>query len=69
MRATAIDALVEGWLDLMGGAEEEGVQVVCLGAGSDTRFWRLMVGKEFTFLVRVKWASDEMFRRRDTGST
>lgn len=52
VRETAIDTLVDRWLDLMGGAGEEGVQVVCLGAGSDTRFWRLMVGKEFAFALR-----------------
>ena len=50
VRATAIDMLVEGWLDLMG-EEEEGVQVVCLGAGSDTRFWRLMVGMKSSFSI------------------
>lgn len=50
VRAAAIDTLVEGWLDLMGGeGEGEGVQIVCLGAGSDTRFWRLMVGMNLVF--------------------
>ncbi|KAG8717008.1 carboxy methyl transferase for protein phosphatase 2A [Ceratobasidium sp. 395] len=39
VRSTAIDMLVEGWLDLVGGEKK---QIVSLGAGSDTRFWRLM---------------------------
>lgn len=41
VRATAIDMLVESWLNREGGK----CQIVSLGAGSDTRFWRLMVGK------------------------
>ncbi|KAF8342642.1 S-adenosyl-L-methionine-dependent methyltransferase [Cantharellus anzutake] len=36
IRATAIDMLVDKWIQLFGR-----VQVVSLGAGSDTRFWRL----------------------------
>ncbi|KAG9126168.1 carboxy methyl transferase for protein phosphatase 2A [Ceratobasidium sp. 392] len=41
VRSTAIDMLVEGWLD-SAGLEGEKRQIVSLGAGSDTRFWRLM---------------------------
>ncbi|CEL52565.1 Leucine carboxyl methyltransferase 1 OS=Cryptococcus neoformans var, neoformans serotype D (strain B-3501A) GN=PPM1 PE=3 SV=1 [Rhizoctonia solani AG-1 IB] len=41
VRSTAIDMLVESWLDLAG-AETEKRQIVSLGAGSDTRYWRLM---------------------------
>ncbi|QRW12607.1 leucine carboxyl methyltransferase [Ceratobasidium sp. AG-Ba] len=41
VRSTAIDMLVEGWLDAAG-SEGEKKQIVSLGAGSDTRFWRLM---------------------------
>jgi [phosphatase 2A protein]-leucine-carboxy methyltransferase len=45
VRSTAIDMLVESWLDRAGPVGEKR-QIVSLGAGSDTRFWRLMVGKE-----------------------
>ncbi|KAJ1305953.1 hypothetical protein OPQ81_010670 [Rhizoctonia solani] len=41
VRSTAIDMLVEGWLNLAG-SEGEKRQIVSLGAGSDTRYWRLM---------------------------
>ncbi|KZT21057.1 leucine carboxyl methyltransferase [Neolentinus lepideus HHB14362 ss-1] len=43
VRSEGIDELVDRWLDL---AEQEGVkvQVVSLGAGSDTRFWRIETG-------------------------
>ncbi|KAG8732448.1 carboxy methyl transferase for protein phosphatase 2A [Ceratobasidium sp. 423] len=41
VRSTAIDMLVEGWLNLAG-LETEKRQIVSLGAGSDTRYWRLM---------------------------
>lgn len=42
VRSEAIDRLVEQWLEL---SKPEGqlCQIVSLGAGSDTRFWRLMV--------------------------
>lgn len=40
VRATAIDELVHQWID----ANEES-QIVSLGAGSDTRLWRLSVTK------------------------
>lgn len=42
VRAKAIDDLVEEWLKL---AEKSGkqCQIVSLGAGSDTRFWRIVV--------------------------
>ena len=41
LRSQAVDNLVKGWLnlDLRGGKK----QIVSLGAGSDTRFWRLVV--------------------------
>ncbi|ELU36757.1 leucine carboxyl methyltransferase [Rhizoctonia solani AG-1 IA] len=42
VRSTAIDMLVESWLNLAG-ANTEKRQIVSLGAGSDTRYWRLMV--------------------------
>lgn len=44
-RTTAVDALVERFLADVVGAEDEGAtgQIVSLGAGSDTRFWRLQV--------------------------
>ena len=37
-RTVAIDLLVDRFL------EAGGKQIVSLGAGSDTRYWRLMVG-------------------------
>lgn len=42
VRAEGIDKLVDQWLSL---AEQEGTacQIVSLGAGSDTRFWRISV--------------------------
>ena len=42
VRSEALDELVHGWLAL---AEEEGTrcQIVSMGAGSDTRFWRIAV--------------------------
>jgi O-methyltransferase involved in polyketide biosynthesis len=41
LRARGIDDLLENWFRLTG---ERKVQIVSLGAGSDTRFWRLAVG-------------------------
>lgn len=43
VRSEAIDRLVEQWLELST-AEGQLCQIVSLGAGSDTRFWRLMDG-------------------------
>jgi hypothetical protein len=44
-RTLAIDALVEQFL--LGPAKEAGGgQIVSLGAGSDTRFWRIRVSKQ-----------------------
>ena len=42
VRSEALDELVHGWLAL---AEAEGTrcQIVSMGAGSDTRFWRIAV--------------------------
>ena len=42
VRSEGIDQLVNGWLNL---AAHEGrqCQIVSLGAGSDTRFWRIAV--------------------------
>ena len=42
VRSEAIDELVLGWLSHAGGDGQK-VQIVSLGAGSDTRFWRLAV--------------------------
>lgn len=39
VRSEALDILVDGWLK----AGDEKKQVVSLGAGSDTRFWRIAV--------------------------
>lgn len=47
LRAQGIDELVENWMKTAGEMadtdEEKKVQIVSLGAGSDTRFWRLAV--------------------------
>jgi Leucine carboxyl methyltransferase len=40
LRARGIDDLLDDWFRLAGGRK---VQIVSLGAGSDTRFWRLTV--------------------------
>jgi [phosphatase 2A protein]-leucine-carboxy methyltransferase len=40
LRTRAIDLLLDDWLRLAG---QHKVQIVSLGAGSDTRFWRLAV--------------------------
>ena len=42
VRSEAIDKLVNQWLDLAS-AEGRQSQIVSLGAGSDTRFWRIAV--------------------------
>lgn len=42
VRTAAIDALVEQWLDLSEKTSQT-CQIVSLGAGSDTRFWRIAV--------------------------
>ena len=42
-RTWALDRLVDGFFEACAADGVEG-QVVSLGAGSDTRFWRLMVG-------------------------
>ncbi|KAH7928678.1 leucine carboxyl methyltransferase [Leucogyrophana mollusca] len=43
VRSEAIDRLVEQWLDLSK-QDEKVCQIVSLGAGSDTRFWRIATG-------------------------
>jgi len=43
VRSTAIDGLVNGWLELSEHADRS-CQIVSLGAGSDTRFWRIATG-------------------------
>jgi len=49
VRSEAIDRLVNEWLELSS-AEGKKCQVVSMGAGSDTRFWRIMVwGTFFSF--------------------
>lgn len=42
VRSEGIDALVDQWFDLAS-AEGKRCQIVSLGAGSDTRFWRISV--------------------------
>jgi len=56
LRARGIDHLLDGWFRLSG---ERQVQIVSLGAGSDTRFWRLAVRKSrFFYLLSVKDNND-----------
>ena len=43
IRAESIDKLVDGWIRLSTAAGKK-CQIVSLGSGSDTRFWRLAVG-------------------------
>ncbi|KAG9075658.1 carboxy methyl transferase for protein phosphatase 2A [Ceratobasidium sp. 370] len=60
VRSAAIDMLVEGWLDAAG-PEGEKRQIVSLGAGSDTRFWRLMdkgYGKQIASYVELDFAEN-----------
>ncbi|QRV98029.1 leucine carboxyl methyltransferase [Ceratobasidium sp. AG-Ba] len=60
VRSTAIDMLVESWLDAAG-PEGEKKQIVSLGAGSDTRFWRLMdkgYAKHIASYVEVDFAEN-----------
>ncbi|KAA1476459.1 leucine carboxyl methyltransferase [Dentipellis sp. KUC8613] len=59
LRGTAIDALVEQWIRLASAESANGpgkgdgkVQIVSLGAGSDTRFWRLATGPHKDLLAR-----------------
>ncbi|KAE9400674.1 leucine carboxyl methyltransferase [Gymnopus androsaceus JB14] len=49
VRTVAIDDLVDQWIDL---STKEGrkCQIVSLGAGSDTRFWRLWTGPQKNYL-------------------
>ncbi|KAI9062410.1 leucine carboxyl methyltransferase [Trametes sanguinea] len=51
VRSEALDELVNGWLAL---SQQEGVkcQIVSLGAGSDTRFWRIAAGPNKDTLAR-----------------
>ena len=50
IRSSAIDKLVEGWL-LLAEHENKQCQIVSLGAGSDTRFWRIAVGRTLVPLL------------------
>lgn len=56
LRAQGIDELVEGWMRIARESAQSGeegkVQIVSLGAGSDTRFWRIAVRG---VLVCVGW--------------
>ncbi|KAG6813300.1 hypothetical protein H0H92_012455 [Tricholoma furcatifolium] len=51
VRSTAIDGLVEEWLAECAQRGER-TQIVSLGAGSDTRFWRVATGKYKDVLER-----------------
>jgi hypothetical protein len=59
LRARGIDHLLDGWFRLSG---ERQVQIVSLGAGSDTRFWRLAVRESrFVSLLSVKTNDNERY--------
>ncbi|KAI0696686.1 leucine carboxyl methyltransferase [Cerioporus squamosus] len=51
VRSEALDELVDGWLGL---CEAEGTkcQIVSMGAGSDTRFWRIATGHRKGLLAK-----------------
>ncbi|CAE6388925.1 unnamed protein product [Rhizoctonia solani] len=66
VRSTAIDMLVESWLNLAG-AETEKRQIVSLGAGSDTRYWRLMdkgFGKHIASYVELDFTENTSRKAR-----
>jgi O-methyltransferase involved in polyketide biosynthesis len=54
LRTRAIDLLLDDWFRLAGPRK---VQIVSLGAGSDTRFWRLAV-RNF-FFVSLSFFMDD----------
>jgi hypothetical protein len=54
VRSEAIDRLVNEWLELSA-AEGKKCQVVSMGAGSDTRFWRINVRGHISFPVSCIW--------------
>ncbi|KAF9501363.1 LCM-domain-containing protein [Pleurotus eryngii] len=45
VRTVCIDKLVDGWLQKCSIDGRSGCQILSLGAGSDTRFWRLAVDR------------------------
>ena len=49
IRTESLDKLITSWLDLCRSAGTQG-QIVSLGAGSDTRFWRLAVRHRCPFV-------------------
>lgn len=49
VRSEAIDRLVSEWLELSA-AEGKKCQIVSMGAGSDTRFWRINVRDSRSYL-------------------
>jgi len=65
MRSEAIDRLVEQWLELSK-RERQRCQIISLGAGSDTRFWRLMVIDD---LIPLRWADGKIASRKDLGKS
>ena len=52
VRSKSIDALVEQWLELCE-QQDTACQIVSLGAGSDTRFWRISVRASSLILGQV----------------
>lgn len=52
VRSKSIDALVEQWLEFCE-QQDTACQIVSLGAGSDTRFWRISVRASSLNLCRV----------------
>ena len=52
VRSEAIDRLVNEWLELSS-VDGKKCQVVSMGAGSDTRFWRIQVRAPLRGLIRT----------------
>ena len=55
LRTRAIDLLLDDWFRLAGPRK---VQIVSLGAGSDTRFWRLAV-RDFFLCLFFLWTTHD----------
>jgi hypothetical protein len=54
VRSEGIDKLVNEWIDLAGAVGKR-CQIVSLGAGSDTRFWRIAVRVNSTYINKLAY--------------
>ena len=64
VRSTGIDMLVDQWLSMASQSGQRG-QIVSLGAGSDTRFWRIAARQ---FMSRLR-KTPSIYRHRWLGWT